>query len=86
MGAIQGSINSMLSTTAAATALKKHFSNQEKIASGVDMGGYSAGGVKFSELNAEQAFIKSNEALVGELTKKRAGLLRVKRMLEKTGK
>lgn len=87
MGAIQGSINNMIGTAAGVATIGRHFSNQSKeIALKEKFGNELAGKTDFSQLNAEQAFIKSNEALVGELSKKRAGLLRTKRMLEVTGK
>lgn len=87
MGQIQGAINSMIGTVAGATAIKKHFTNQDRSNKLLgELGSELAARTDFAQLNAEQAFVKSNQALVGELSKKRAGLLRSRRMLEKTGK
>lgn len=84
---IQNSLNSLTGTVAGAVVAGKHLSNQKQTNEKLSkLGRDVADRTDFNQLNAEQAFLKSNKGLVDELTKKRAGLLRTKRMLEATGK
>ena len=87
MGAIQSSMNQITGSVAGALAIRKHFGDQEEIKKGIsELGREKAGGTDFQQLESARAFKASNEALVSELSKKRSGLLRSRRMLEKLGR
>lgn len=87
MGAINQAFNQAAGSAAAAIIGTNRLSNEKEINQNLSkLGREVANKTDFNQLNAEQTFLKSNQGLVDELSKKRAGLLRTKRMLEATGK